>query len=125
MTGTKNHSINGASGGSGIVCFREAQELPELAGTWVLNERLYAPVSNIDETISFQAKTETSELKQFSRCTTSTYLEFVTSNNVVTTVYNFSANAWISKYKYLVFPAGATASDEFRAWLASNASKQA
>lgn len=115
----------GGSGGSGIVCFREAQELPELAGTWVLNERLYAPVSNIDETISFQAKTETSELKQFSRCTTSTYLEFVTSNNVVTTVYNFSANAWISKYKYLVFPAGATASDEFRAWLASNASKQA
>lgn len=119
-----NHSVNGASGGSGIVCFRDALELPELAGTWVLNERLYAPVSNIDETISFQAKTETSELKQFSRCTTSTYLEFVTSNNVVTTVYNFSANAWISKYKYLVFPAGATASDEFRAWLASNATKQ-
>lgn len=116
--------IDGASGGSGIVCFREAVELPELAGTWVLNERLYAPVSNIDETISFQAKTETSELKQFSRCATSTYLEFVTSNNVVTTVYNFSANAWISKYKYLVFPAGATASDEFRAWLASNATKQ-
>lgn len=116
---------NGASGGSGIVCFRAAAELPVLAGTWVLNERLYAPVSNIDETISFQAKTETSELKQFSRCTTSTYLEFVTSNNVVTTVYNFSANAWISKYKYLVFPAGATASDEFRAWLASNATKQA
>ena len=114
----------GASGGSGIVCFRDAAELPELAGTWVLNERMYAPVSNIDETISFQAKTETSELKQFSRCTTSTYLEFVTSNNVVTTVYNFSGNAWISKYKYLVFPAGATASDEFRAWLASNATKQ-
>ena len=41
-----------ASGGSGIVCFREAQKLPELAGTWVLNERLYAPESNFTQTIS-------------------------------------------------------------------------
>lgn len=124
INNSENSPGYGASGGSGIVCFREAAELPELAGTWVLNERLYAPASEIDETISFQAKTETSELKQFSRCATSTYLEFVTSNNVVTSVYNFSTNTWINKYKYLVFPAGATASDEFRAWLANNATKQ-
>ena len=44
--------LSGAKGGSGIVCFREAQKLPELAGTWVLNERLYAPESAIQQSIN-------------------------------------------------------------------------
>lgn len=37
------YHIAGGAGGSGIVCFRNAQELPELAGTWKFNERIYPP----------------------------------------------------------------------------------
>lgn len=114
----------GASGGSGIVCFRDAQELPELAGTWVLNERLYAPENTLDVSVNFTAYNDISAQKAFARISSSTYLEFLTANNVVSTIYNYSANAWITKYKYITFPAGASASAEFRAWLASNATKQ-
>lgn len=110
----------GAPGGSGIVCFREAQELPELAGTWVLNERLYAPestiVANVNATISTGTASEASTKFTIGNG------EVKSSNRVL---YQFANNAWIAKYKYWTFPAGATASDEFRAWLASNATKQA
>ena len=41
--------MQGGSGGSGIVCFRESAELPVLAGTWVLNERLYKAESPITQ----------------------------------------------------------------------------
>ena len=116
--------VSCASGGSGIVCFRDAQELPELAGTWVLNERLYAPENTLDVSINFTAYNDISNQKAFARIYNSTYLEFTTANNVVSTIYNYSNNTWITKYKYMTFPAGATASDEFRAWLASNATKQ-
>lgn len=115
---------NGASGGSGIVCFRDAVELPELAGTWVLNERLYAPESTLDVSVSFTAYNDINTPKMFARIYSSSSLEFITANNTVSTIYNYSANTWVTKYKYITFPPGATASDEFRAWLASNATKQ-
>jgi hypothetical protein len=112
--------ISGGSGGSGIVCFRDAQELPELAGTWVLNERLYAPestiVANVNATISTGTTSEASTKFTIGNG------EVKSSNRVL---YQFTNNAWIAKYKYWTFPTGATASDEFRAWLASNATKQA
>lgn len=114
----------GASGGSGIVCFRDAAELPELAGTWVLNERLYAPESTLDVSVSFTAYNDINTPKMFARIFSSSNLEFITANNTVSTIYNYSANTWVTKYKYITFPTGATASDEFRAWLASNATKQ-
>lgn len=111
---------NGAAGGSGIVCFRDAQELPELAGTWVLNERLYAPestiVANVNATISTGTASEASTKFTIGNG------EVKSSNRVL---YQFANNAWIAKYKYWTFPTGATASNEFRAWLASNATKQA
>ena len=111
--------MQGGSGGSGIVCFREAQELPELAGTWVLNERVYAPestiVANVNATISTGTASEASTKFTIGNG------EVKSSNRVL---YQFANNAWIAKYKYWTFPTGATASDEFRAWLASNATKQ-
>ena len=127
VTGTGNHSINGASGGSGIVCFREAAELPELAGTWVLNERLYAPEKDFVENIRFDMFPLTGTYEQSVRIilTNGDALKYVATNGVESiTMYNFSTHSWVGSYRKFVFPAGATASDEFRAWLASNATKQ-
>lgn len=122
-----NHSVNGASGGSGIVCFRDAAELPELAGTWVLNERLYAPESAINENINFTGKElSTSTSRNFTGVQISTkQFDATPTGSLPIVIYKFAETTWVNKYKYLTFPAGATASDEFRAWLASNASKQA
>lgn len=120
----------GASGGSGIVCFRDAAPLPELAGTWVLNERLYAPESDVyfnnQEFKIGDASNHNRGTGINLSCTTSKiwYTSYPSAYDV--TVYTFSSNSWGSdKLNYMTFPAGATASDEFRAWLASNASKQA
>ena len=117
--------MQGGSGGSGIVCFREAQELPELAGTWVLNERLYAPENDFDETTSYRFKVGTIECTRI-RTANLTYLSAyrVFSGDTVD-IYTFSTNTWKTTARNITFPAGATASDEFRAWLASNATKQA
>lgn len=117
----------GASGGSGIVCFRDAQELPELAGTWILNERLYAPENDFVENISFDMFPLTGTYKQSVRIisTNAGALKYVEAHGVESiTMYNFSTHSWVGSYRKFVFPTGATASDEFRAWLASNATKQ-
>lgn len=117
---------NGAYGGSGIVCFRVAQALPELAGTWVLNKRPYAPENAISQYADFTATYGSSAIN----CT---HVEIKTTKIVITsdtgrdiTIYTFATNDWTggSKYATWTFPMGATASDEFRAWLASNATKQ-
>ena len=125
VTGTGNHSINGASGGSGIVCFREAAELPELAGTWVLNERLYAPEKDFDEITGYRFKVGTIECTRI-RTSNLTHLSaFKVFSGDTVDIYTFSTNTWHTTARNLTFPAGATASDEFCAWLASNATKQA
>lgn len=117
---------NVGAGGSGIVCFREAAPLPELAGTWVLNERLYAPENEFTETVSFTAGPTTGSEFNYARVNyNGKDLRFGTVTQY-TTIYRFSSGlGWSNKYKTIIFPAGATASDEFRAWLASNATKQA
>lgn len=117
----------GASGGSGIVCFRDAAPLPELAGTWVLNERLYAPENDFTEIVSFQAaSTDGSTLANVSKIyTEDSKLKYKIHNSIsISTMYDFSANVWDRNYPKWTFPSGATASDELRAWLASNATKQ-
>lgn len=126
VKGGASYSVVGASGGSGIVCFRAAQELPELAGTWVLNERLYAPESTINQTIQFTAKESATATEQAyaNFYSDTSALKFTRATGFTTTVYTYSSNTWNTKYKYLTFPVGATGSDEFRAWLASNATKQ-
>ncbi len=119
--------VNSASGGSGIVCFRDAQELPELVGTWVLNERLYNPEANITGQFNFTTGPDTGTEYPYegievpaSTTGTMTYLRGTSAQNI----YNFSTNTWYSNWRKIIISAGATASDEFRAWLASNATKQ-
>lgn len=129
----------GASGGSGIVCFRESVELPELAGTWVMNNRIYQPEATITELVNFTMPgyTVASYNAKGLRITgvpttTASYFGIwrstdATENYLV--VYDFYTNKWSNtKDKapaVLTFPVGATASNEFHAWLASNATKQA
>lgn len=125
VNASSQDSAPAGNGGSGIVCFRDAYELPELAGTWVLNDRLYAPENDFDETTSYRFKVGTIECTRI-RTSNLTYLSAyrVFSGDTVD-IYTFSTNAWKTTARNLTFPAGATASDEFRAWLASNATKQA
>ena len=124
-------SQHGALGGSGIVCFRDAQELPELAGTWVLNERLYYPDNGLDERFNFTAMSDGGSSEQCNRWLLRVYetipeMRFYYTSGGSNEIYKFNTNTWSTshKYKTIIIPSGATASDEFRAWLASNATKQ-
>lgn len=122
----------GGSGGSGIVCFRDAAELPELAGTWVLNEKLYAPETMpLTENVNFSstnyaggAASENNQCIFRTQYGVSYFEIHSTSLAKTVTVYTFNTDLWTNDWTRLTFPAGATASDEFRAWLANNATKQ-
>lgn len=117
--------MEGGSGGSGIVCFRDAQELPELAGTWVLNERLYAPENDMRFDISFTAILDsTDKSNNFNGINMRTDTLYFLKTGTSSHIYTFSDFTWGNRYKTIIFPAGATASNEFRTWLASNAAKQ-
>lgn len=124
-------SGKGAPGGSGIVCFRDAQELPELAGTWLFNERLYNPntTTNLDAQFNFTAGPKTGTGREFAytriAVSPSSQGSMQYASNGWKTVYQFSGNVWVNQLQKIIIPAGATASEEFRAWLASNATKQA
>ena len=130
---TDSYYVNGAPGGSGIVCFRDAQELPELAGTWVLNERLYPSQTGeaINENIKFTAVTPNGNFtgaKIAVGYTDTSTAGFYLNQSTTFAVYQFSNNKWTDSTRaisQITFPAGATASDQFRAWLANNATKQA
>lgn len=118
--------MQGGSGGSGIVCFRNAQELPELAGTWVLNKRLYKAEATITQSLNYK----------LSISSTADWDSIVVNNDGVLTrvagqsgysrLYTFSTNSWGgASLPVSMTITSTTASDEFRAWLASNATKQA
>lgn len=129
---TTASGVQGASGGSGIVCFRDAQELPALAGTWVLNKRLYPSQTGaaINESIKFTAVTPNGNFtgaKISVGYTATSTVGFYLNQSTTFAVYQFSNNKWTDSTReisQITFPAGANASDEFRAWLASNATKQ-
>lgn len=131
------------SGGSGIVCFRVAQELPDLAGTWKFNEGMYRPLGQFIKYDGEVTAKQTIDGYNYSypmgvlvRGTEWTYDPgvFLVKSGTTTgqnKIYTFSDNLgklgyWSSDYpyKYITFPTGASASDEFLAWLASNATKQ-
>lgn len=122
--GSYRKDMTGGSGGSGIVCFRDAQELPELAGTWVLNERLYAPESNFTEAFNFVAKTTTGSTDNCTAIRTDNNGLELRRGSGWERWYYFPNNNWSLSYRIITIATGATASDEFRAWLASNATKQ-
>lgn len=94
----------------------------------MLNERLYAPENAFSENVNFNAsETATETQRGFTGVKNNTINgQLIFFNAFVDDViYYYSSNTWgANKLKYLTFPAGATASDEFRAWLASNATKQ-
>lgn len=129
---------NVGAGGSGIVCFREAQELPELAGTWVMNNRIYQPATAIKELVNFTMPGYTVTIYNAKGVrvaglpTTPASIFGIWRSTDATeqylSVYDFYSNEWGNtkdrQPAVLTFPSGATASDEFRAWLASNATKQ-
>ncbi len=123
-------TVPGASGGSGIVCFRDAAELPELAGTWVLNKTLYKPDTNIswsgNAIIENETGTTWNVYNIFYQYDT---LHFSTSSSQSddVTSYNFNNKQWTSEARAvhkLTINRTSTVTDEFRAWLASNAIKQ-
>lgn len=118
--------MQGGSGGSGIVCFREAVELPELAGTWVLNARLYKADNTITQSLNFR----------LSNTGSADFNSIIIDNDAVrarlvgqsgySVLYTFSTNSWGGSVPPISMTiTSETASDEFRAWLASNATKQA
>lgn len=111
--------VNGASGGSGIVCFRDAAPLPELAGTWVLNERLYAPESNITENINFTGGNVSYNSITINK---GQVMVRVNGQSGYSQLYSFTTNQWGGRKTMTI--TSTTASDEFRTWLASNATKQ-
>lgn len=118
-------NIIGGSGGSGIVCFRESVELPELAGTWVLNERIYAPENAFNETVNFTGISLNGVTRSYKRVyIESGALYCQQTSGSIDGRYTFSTNQWGITFRTMRFEAGATASDIFRAWLASNATKQ-
>lgn len=129
----------GGSGGSGIVCFRETVELPELAGTWVMNNRIYQPETSIKELVNFTmpgytvASYNAKGVRIAGAPATPASIFGIWKSTEATeqylAVYDFYTNKWANTKDLspavLTFPVGAIASNEFRAWLASNATKQA
>lgn len=117
---------NPGNGGSGIVCFREAQELPELAGTWTLNERLYS-VNNFNQSIGCDVFINNTVTKHgiTTIVGTETDLKFYKGGGIEYSL-TYASQTWNlnAQVTSIQFYEGATASDEFRAWLASNAIKQ-
>ena len=120
-------NIIGGSGGSGIVCFREAAPLPELAGTWRMHDRLYRPFENFTETQNFSVSTDNTTFVGCTQASFETRALFLRTAAGNLNTYDFNANTWTRNYKYWSFTVEqATAfTEQFRAWLASNATKQA
>lgn len=93
-----------------------------LEGTWVLNERLDAPA--VTQVISGTIATAQGNAPLFSIQYTDDKLHFYINQSTIYSTYDFSTIQWANKVNTITFPAGATASDEFRTWLANNATKQ-
>lgn len=122
---SSNYEIGG-SGGSGIVCFRNAAELPELAGTWKLNARIYPPETPFDFTANYTiSPTTPSPSPAYTRIYVAGNKLIGTSNIGATQeFYDFATNRPSATFGYFWTDATQSFTDEFRAWLASNATKQ-
>ena len=108
-------------GGGGVT--PEPTPTPTLEGTWVLNEELSAPEKDFDEINLYFTfgTTRCSRIRTSNRTHLSAY-KVISGDGI--DIYQFNINKWKSASRNLTFETGATASDEFRAWLASNATKQ-
>lgn len=109
----------------------EPTPTPTLEGTWVLNERLYAPESWTAENVEFTATNTAGTTLSVNkvRLTETSSSGKILNLNDYTAIYYFQTNAWATgqtnnKYNKWTFSAGATASNEVLTWLANNATKQ-
>lgn len=112
--------------------------IPELAGTWVMNERISQPKALIKELINFTmpgytvASYNAKGIMISGEPVTPVSIFGIWKSTEATeqylTVYDFYTNKWANTKDLapaiLTFPDDATASDEFRAWLTANAVKQ-
>lgn len=117
----------GGSGGSGIVCFRESVELPELAGTWKFNARIYPPENPFDISSNYviAAKAPSAGSGYDRIYIVNNKLMGKATAGVAMSFYDFSTNTPASVFGYFRTDSVQNFTDEFRAWLASNATKQA
>lgn len=121
LTRQKWISLDGTPFGGGVT--PEPTPTPILEGTWVLNERLYAPEKDFDEiNLYFTFGTARCNRIRTSNLTHLSAYKVISGDGI--DIYQFNSNTWKSTNRNLTFETGATASDEFRAWLASNATKQ-
>ena len=122
LTQQKWISLDGTPFGEGGVT-PEPTPTPTLEGTWVLNEELSAPEKDFDEINLYFTfgTTRCSRIRTSNRTHLSAY-KVISGDGI--DIYQFNINTWKSASRNLTFETGATASDEFRAWLASNATKQ-
>lgn len=101
----------------------EPTPTPTLEGTWILNERLYAPEKDFDEiNLQFTFGTTRCSRIRTSNLTHLSAYKVISGDGI--DIYQFNTNTWKSTSRNLTFETGATASYEFRTWLASNATKQ-
>ena len=94
----------------------------------MLNERLYAPESTFDIGLNFSATIYDAAGSPCNRIFVSANILYVTlsSNNINSEIYNFKTNEWNKRYQNVMklIITSASANTAFRAWLASNATKQ-
>lgn len=90
-----------------VECFQPADVAPVGHGLW-------APVNKIDPISGYRC----------SKCRRTHLSAYKVISGDGIDIYQFNSNTWKSTNRNLTFETGATASDEFRAWLASNATKQ-
>ena len=95
----------------------------------MLNDVLVAPKAAIIETVYFSAGatiTSTNNPYKEIRVGFNGVLWYVETPGGTPWIYKFTTSEWNPEYnyKYLKFPAGATASNDFITWLVANATKQ-
>lgn len=119
LTQQKWISLDGTPFGGGGVT-PEPTPTPTLEGTWVLNERLYKSENTIIENINYTLGDTACNGFQINNDYVMTR---VTGQSGYSYIYRFDQNRWVIGNRSITITS-TTASDEFRAWLASNATKQ-
>lgn len=111
-------------GGGGVT--PEPTPTPTLEGTWVLNEQLY-PVNNFNEKIGCDVFINNTATKHgiTTIVSTETDLKFYKGGGIEYSL-TYASQTWNlnAKVTSIQFYEGATASNEFMAWLTANATKQ-
>ena len=120
---TGGDSYDGASGGSGIVCFRESVELPELAGTWKMNEIMYAPESEITDTVNINYNYKGTLYHGTGVKLTNLAFQLTGAFGFIN-IYRFDNKFFSDATNRILLNVSGTPSEAFHAWLASNATKQ-